>query len=821
MTEYIAHVRKSDKKPQRLETHLSEVGEISRELARKIDLPEAGHIIGLLHDLGKYSQAFQNYIKSAEGEIDPDQDGYVDFIAQKGKIDHSTAGAQYIWSKLNRIGAVGHGRLCGQILSLCIASHHSGLVNCLSKDGSPYFSKRIKKSDDLTHLNEALSKLDSELKQTLEAYSCKVLTKELFQRVCQIAGWSKSVKPLTKPQAFGLGMLTRFLFSCLVDADRLNSAEFEYPSRKKERLERRDYFDWSIAIDRLESNITTLSKGRPIDAIRSQISNECLQRAKDSQGTYTLTVPTGGGKTFASLRYALHHTRHHKLDRIIYIIPYTSIIEQNAQAVREIIECADDKFPWVLEHHSNLDPERESWRAKMIAENWDAPIVFTTMVQLLETFFAGGTRNARRMHQLGKAVLIFDEIQTLPLTCVHMFCNAINFLTQNAKTTAILCTATQPVLDKLRSPENGEIKVAPNAEIAADKSQLASILRRVEVVNRTKPGGWSESEIVNQTLHNLETVGSCLVIVNTKDWARRLYLGCKQSPNNTKIFHLSTNQYPVHRKQILNEIKQCLADKTPVICISTQLIEAGVDISFASVIRFLAGLDSIAQAAGRCNRHGELERDGEPALGRVEVINPDKENLAMLKDIECGKDISGRIFRDFSPEQLLAPETLERYFQYYFHQRSGLMSYDLKSPAQKTMVDILSTNQFNAGRDHASLKPAKLPLLKQSFMDAGKAFKAIDAPTQAVIIRHGDGKEIVTKLCAAEKEFDAQSFYSTLKQAQQYSVNVFPNVFKRLAEAGAVHEIQGEGIYYLEHSYYSEEFGLSTEPVAAMEVCLI
>ena len=652
--------------------------------------------------------------------------------------------------------------------------------------------------------------------QRVEKLATVSLVKKMFGKIKQMVMVPDSSKGEMKTiDTFILGMFVRFLFSCLVDADRLNSAEFENPERKAIREKQGKGPNWKVAIDRVEDRIAKFDQLNSIDRIRTQISEECLRRAHNPQGTYTLTVPTGGGKTLASLRYALHHAKHHKLDRIIYVIPYTSIIEQNAGDIRDILEKDGDPFPWVLEHHSNLEPDNQTWHSKLVTENWDAPIVFTTMVQFLETLFGGGTKSARRMHQLASSVLIFDEIQTLPITCVHMFCNALNFLTQNTKTTAILCTATQPLLDKLDSPENGELELAPDHDLITDKYALAEQLQRVDILDKTKDCGWSEDEIARQALANLKEAGNCLVIVNTKKWAQRLFLACENHCGENEIFHLSTHQYPAHRKQLLDTIRQRLTSGEPVLCISTQLIEAGVDISFASVIRFLAGLDSIAQSAGRCNRHGELVG----ALGKVEIINPIDESLQQLTDIQEGVRNAERVLREVMPKDLLAPGTMERYFQYYYFNRSDKMVYPLKGTGGDSLLNRLSANSLNIGRDNECLNvPNKLPLLKQSFMDAGKTFEAIDAPTQAVVIQHGDeGKEIVNLLCSLAKEFDPVKYYEVLKRAQQFSVNVFPNVWEQLQRQDAVHETQeGEGIFYLEESHYDKKFGLSMEPVTPM-----
>lgn len=819
---YVAHIRKADESEQRLESHLFEVGELAARFATKINLPEVGLLLGLLHDFGKYSRAFQNYINSAEGRIDPDQDDFVDASRMKGKIDHSSAGAQHVWRQLKRYGSSGQGELCGQILALCIASHHSGLINCLDEDGNPIFCNRMKKSDEKTHLGECLSNADSNLMQRLDELTAASTVKKMFGAIQQMVEVPKnSEEKVKKLDAFALGMFARFLFSCLVDADRLNSAEFEDLARKIAREKQEKQLNWKAAIDRLENRITQFKQDTLIGKIRAQISNDCLRRALDPQGIYTLTVPTGGGKTLASLRYALRHAKHHKLDRIIYVIPYTSIIEQNAGAVREILENKGDSFPWVLEHHSNLEPGKQTWHSKLVTENWDAPIIFTTMVQFLEILFGGGTTSVRRMHQLANAVLIFDEIQTIPIKCVHMFCNALNFLAQSAGTTAVLCTATQPLLDELRHPENGSLNLAENAELMPDKKSLEEKLRRTDIQNRVRPGGWSEEEIADLSLTNLKDTGSCLVVVNTKNWARSLFLALQNRCQDGTIFHLSTNLYPEHREKILDKIKKRLTADQPVLCISTQLIEAGVDISFASVIRFLAGLDSIVQSAGRCNRHGEFK-----GRGRVVVINPksEDENLSGLVDIRAGRNISRRIFGEITLDKILASSTLTEYFKYYFYDRAKEMTYLTKGgDRDDNLVNLLSTNPNNPGKGLSCLNPPnKLPLLKQSFMDAGKWFRVIDAPTQPVIIQHGKGKEIVKQLCSVAKEFDSASYYEALKSAQRFSVNVFPDVWKRLHEQAAIHETQkGEGIFYLMETHYSEEFGLSTEPVAPMstQIC--
>lgn len=803
----IAHKRK-DGELQSLAEHLTQTAALSGQFATKLNAGKAGQLLGLLHDFGKYSQEFQAYIKSATGDINPDEDEYVDFKGMKGKVDHSTAGAQLVWHLLKRFGKAGQGELCGQILALCIASHHSGLIDCFSIDDRPVFSARMSKDDSKSHLIECQSRADPAVLEIIEQLANKKLVQELFGVLRQFVD---DIQHPSRIDYFNLGFCARFLFSCLIDADRLNSAEFEDPIRQQERLKNAYPVPWETAIDRLESHLVALTSRNYVDDLRREISENCKNNAIKAQGIYTLTVPTGGGKTYASLRYALHHARHHMLERIIYVIPFTSIIEQNAKVIRDVIERDGDARPWVLEHHSNLEPERQTWQSKLVADNWDSPIVLTTMVQLLETLFSGGTKGVRRLHQLANSVLVFDEIQTLPINCVHLFCNAINFLTQHSRTTAVLCTATQPLLNELKAPNKGQLNIPKENELAGDFERHFLELKRVNVCSRLKPGGWSAEEITNLALALLQESGSCLVIVNTKAWAQTLFQRCIETVELEHLFHLSTNQCPAHRKAILSKVRARLSKGLPVLCISTQLIEAGVDVDFASVIRFLAGLDSIAQAAGRCNRNGRLtDAHGGLIRGKVVVVNPANESTGMLKDIAVGKEKAERVLSE-SHEDMLSPTAISQYFRYYFFDRADDMSYRLenrKSHRDENLLNLLSCregcNEIFSGR------VGKIPLLQHAFMEAGKQFKAIDAPTQAVIVQYGEGRDLVAELCAVAKEFDAHRYYQLLRQAQQYSVNVFPNIWSKLLAAGAVREIQpGHGIYFLDEEFYSKEFGLS------------
>ncbi|MEK7288224.1 MAG: CRISPR-associated endonuclease Cas3'', partial [Elusimicrobiota bacterium] len=519
--QFIAHHRKEDGAKQSLEEHLLGVAEKAKSFAAKIGLKEQGELLGLLHDLGKYSGEFQTYLKSAVGLINPDEDDYVDTRGLRGKVDHSTAGAQLVWEELSKQGDMG--LIVGQILGLCIASHHSGLIDCLSSVTNypveDMFTKRIHKQDCRTHLQEAKSKIDTLIdKHCRELMGSQGLIDGLKESIRQvmlrdvIKGLDPSKNKITQ---FKLGLLVRFLFSCLIDADRVDTADFEKPKAAKQRLKGK-YIEWPLLIERLEKRLQKFTIENSVDQIRRNVSDHCRDGAIRDKGIYTLSVPTGGGKTLASLRFALRHADRHKMERVIYVIPFTTIIDQNAKVVRAILEpTKKDCGRVVLEHHSNLTSEQQGWKEKMLTENWDAPVVFTTSVQLLEALFGGGTRGARRMHQLANAVLVFDEIQTLPVNCVHLFCNAMNFLVEHCGSTVVLCTATQPLLNRV-DESKGALKFTKADELMPNVKELFDKLKRVEILNRRKLGGWSDEEIALLALDEVVQSGSCLVIVNTK-----------------------------------------------------------------------------------------------------------------------------------------------------------------------------------------------------------------------------------------------------------------------------------------------------------------
>lgn len=708
-----------------------------------------------------------------------------------------------------------------EFLALCIASHHSGMIDCVKLDGSDDLSRRMNKTDANTHRTEVWSNADAVVRERIEALlAAPGLVSELTDACKRIV--EKNTDHVTQPLQRGL--LARILFSCLIDADRIDSADFEKPIAARLR-QHSNYAPWIDLIGRLENHLTQFSSEGSVNGLRRQISTHCLEAAARPKGIYTLTVPTGGGKTLASSRFALHHAKQHGMDRVIYVSPYISIVDQNAQIVRKVLEPEGCDFASiVLEHHSNLTPDKETWRGGVLAENWDAPVVFTTAVQVLEALFGGGTRAVRRMHALANAVIVFDEVQTLPIRTVHLFNNAVNFLVEQCGSSVVLCTATQPLLHEV-DKEKGAIRLAPDAKLMPDEAQLFQDLKRFETFDQTKKaGGWQPVDVAELAVAETLDERSCLVVVNTKGDALAIYSACKARLDELHenlepgcLVHLSTHMCPAHRLQALSTMKTALEERGRVLCVSTQLIEAGVDIDFATVVRDLAGLDSIAQAAGRCNRNGEH------STGKVHIVKLATPLPKQLEEIACAQNNTLRILDEWinekgdAPFDLTDPQQMNTFFKYYFFNRAALMDYKVKHPPAErddTLMRMLGRNGM-AVADGPQPHPRPGGFM-QSFHSASREFRVIDTATQGVVVPFGEaGKEVINLLCSTQ---NLGGQFRLLRWAQQFTVNLFPHEISSLQQKGAIEEAQlGTGVLYLHSGFYSEEFGLDLEGKGRME----
>jgi CRISPR-associated endonuclease/helicase Cas3 len=826
MRKFVAHVREVDNKTQTLEEHLLGVAELSRANAEKLRLGDIGELLGLLHDVGKYSEAFQEYILLPDGKKDQDADDDVSFLSDqkkslKGKIDHSTAGAQMAWNYFREGGK--YDVLTAQMLSLALASHHSGLIDSVTPDGSDNFAKRMGKPTGATGFPDVKKNIHSEIISRMDELARKIRASNPIEPLVKSMIDRERKNETGKSGRFGfkLGLLLRMLFSCLIDADRTDTIDFEKSGVSGQRQHGK-YIGWPTLIDRLEEHLRDLEDSSPVAAVRRQISDCCRAASERNKGIFSLTVPTGGGKTLSSLRFALWHAKLHGFDRIFYIVPYTTIIDQNAAVVREILEHGESETgKVVLECHSNLSSEKNTWRGKILSENWDAPIVFTTIVQFLEAMFAGGTRSVRRMHQFADSIMIFDEIQALPMQVVHMFCNALNFLVEQCEAGVVLCTATQPLLNVVRK-ELGALDYSKDSEIISNVGTVFESFKRIEIINAYKPGGYSNDEIADMAVRERETAGTALVVVNTTKIARDVYFLVKERFAN--VLHLSAKMCPAHRAEVLKKARKALSTKplVPLICVATQVIEAGVDIDFGSGIRCAAGLDSVAQAGGRVNRHGLH------GLGRLIIVNSGEENITSLPDIKNGSDITRRILEELGAKDAcgghlyLTPEIMDEYFEFYLHINAERMAYPVDNEDRNdTLMEMLSSNR-KAMHEYINKEHNRrldVPF-RQSFMSAAKCFSALDVPGNSVLVPYGRGKDIISELCG---KFSFLKHIPLLKEAQMYSVSIYQNEFESLREKEAIYEIKtdsdGEalGFWALREEFYDDEVGLGQEPMSRMK----
>ncbi len=750
-TRHIAHARQQVDgtwdAPHLLEEHLRDVATLAEYFANTFGNGDWGFLAGLWHDLGKYKTDFQNYIRNASGyESDQAEEG------GPGKVDHTTAGAIHALEKL------GHR---GRILAYLIAGHHSGLPDWLKAEAPGRgLSERLA---DLRHYSESIE----------GGASAEILAgRELSTAPCGGLG-------LTDDAAH---LWVRMLFSCLVDADFLDTEAYMDPAKSQDR-EKPSQFTLTALKERFDSYMKQKRLSAPdtdINSRRQQILQHCREGAALAPGLFSLTVPTGGGKTLASLGFALEHAITHNKRRVLIAIPYTSIIEQTADVLREVF--GDDA---VLEHHSNLDPDRETQKSKLATENWDAPIVVTTNVQLFESLFASRTSANRKLHNLVDSVLILDEAQMLPPEFLKPILSALRCLTAYFGVTAVLCTATQPALEgRIGGPaqpggKGGFDGLVGVRELMPDPVSLAGHFRRVEVSVRdlNRPTEWAElaSEITP-----LERV---LCVVNTRRDCRELH---SLLPADT--IHLSALMCGEHRSRVIQDIKARLKAGAPTRVVSTQLVEAGVDLDFPVVYRALAGLDSIAQAAGRCNREGRLP-NGE--LGQVIAFAPPRPAPRGL--LLQGEYAARELFRtDSELAASLSPEA----FRAYFHKFYGRIDdFDVKG-----VLPLLTTDarQFQF-----------------QFRTVAQRFHLIDDQAQkSIIVWYEDGDFRSRKLID-ELKWRGPNRY-TMRRLQRCTVNVPERAFLSLASQGAIEEISSpDGPLQLWSqavpSLYDSTFGLRVE----------
>lgn len=711
---YFAHSAGDSTKPwQTMAEHLNQTSRMAASFASAFNAADFGFICGLLHDIGKYSSEFQHRLRGS-----------------KLRVDHSSAGAQLAYA---------HYPIAGKLLAYCIAGHHGGLQD---------------HGTAATTEGTLISRLNNDVKD-YSAYKGDLNLAPFVSR----DRLKMPIQPLGGNIGFSISFFVRMLYSCLVDADFLDTERY-MSDITRPRGNNTPINELSSAVDSFLKRFDASSPTK-INLLRADILHQCQTKATQPTGLYSLTVPTGGGKTYSSLAFALRHAVHNNLNRVIYVIPYTSIIEQNAKVVRDLLGDTS-----VLEHHSNYqyeDNPTDDFRTvqeklRLATENWDIPIVLTTNVQFFESLFSNKSSRCRKLHNIAKSVIIFDEAQMLPTNYLVPCLLAVAELTKNYGSTAVLCTATPPSIDELL-PEG----IKPQ-EIIDNPRQLYMAFKKVNVVNFGKLddvtlaaelGKWSQA----------------LCIVNTRKHALEIY---KLLDDEANSFHLSTMMCPIHRQQTIADIKRRLKNGEPCRVISTQLIEAGVDVDFPVVYRALAGIDSIVQSAGRCNREGKLE------AGTVYVFEPSSEHAKIRGYLERTAGIATEVLRHH--EDAISLEAIDMYFRH-------LYSLEGKNLDKKGILGC-----FEEGYKQ----------LEFDFQEAARKFRLIESATVPIVIPY----------CSeAEKLIHQARFHpyplSIARKLQPFTLSVYEHEFLGLLNNAAVETVNDSFIVLTDmERFYDTKTGL-------------
>ena len=694
---------------QTLQDHCKGVAELSASFANSFESSKCGWLLGMVHDLGKARASFQSYLYRCNGVEDPDPDF--------GDRTHASAGAIWLWQYAGNLG---------KALAYCVAGHHAGLPDW-SDGATPDGALAMLLKHDALILNE------SPVSKWIADHENAWLTERLSP-------------PFTfNSKDSSLSFWIRMMYSCLVDADFLDTEAFMDSERAALRpsavplatLAKRFF----LKLDEKQRSATDTHVNR----IRSEIRTACESAAEMPPGLFSLTVPTGGGKTLSGTAFAFKHALCHGLKRVIYVIPYTSIIEQTADILREFIGAEN-----VLEHHSNFDPEKETPQSRLASENWDVPVVVTTAVQFFESLYACKSSQCRKLHNIAESVVILDEVQLLPTRLLLPCAEAIRQLAQHYKTSIVLSTATQLHL--------------PGIDASSVREMVPSALDLYKRLKRTDiefPSDISTRRTWDEISDELCQYDQVLCIVNTRRDCHDLY---GKMPDGT--IHLSASMCGEHRSRVIAEIKRKLASGESIRVISTQLVEAGVDIDFPVVYRAFTGLSSVAQSAGRCNREGRLQ-----GLGRVVVFMPPKESP--VKDLRDGEYAMHDLLTCSGGVDADDANSYPEYFK-ALHGRANDMGV-----AFEKLLGVSVPNELLVGtRQRAE------PLHYQ-FREAASAFKMIDGSSQVpVVVRYGGSDALIGSLRAVGPKRD------TMRRLQRYTVNVPRGSLGNLLEKGMIEEMR-------------------------------
>ena len=693
--QYYAHSTESKDKSdwQTLSEHLHNVATLAEKFAAAFKAEQWGYCVGSLHDIGKACAAFAARLEG-----------------KSIRVDHATFGAKLANERCGPLG---------MLLAYVICGHHGGLPDGGVQEGQLHH--RLRKETEVVELSPDID----------------------------------TIQPLAFPfqlekdwAMFSLSFFTRMLYSCLVDADFLDTEAFCATERSAQRavVQPNDVRHLRTALQVFITQKQEHAKMGAVNDARQQVLAGCLAQARGPQGFYTLTVPTGGGKTLSSLAFALEHAVAHDLVRVIYAIPFTSIIEQNAEVFRQALGDAN-----VVEHHCNYrtredkdDYTKAKWRS-LAAENWDAPVVVTTNVQFFESLYSNTPSRCRKLHNIAGSVIVLDEAQAIPTEYLGPCLLVLRELVLRYRCTVVLCTATQPALQDIKLQS---LALPQAMELVADPPGLYTALKRVQVVFL---GTLTTAELALR----LDSHSQVMCIVSTKSHAQQVV---SQLLNTEGSFHLSTNMYPEHRLRVLLAIRQRLTEGLPCRLVATSLVEAGVDLDFPVVYRAMAGLDSIAQAAGRCNREGKAE------YGQMYVYDP--EEMPAMPWLQRRITRTRETLRSLPAEDCLGLAPIQRYFE---------LLYDVESLDAKRIVD--------------RLKPRCHKELIWPFRGVAEDFRLIEDQGVGVIVP-GLPEDKAAIALLVDQLRQAPFPHAAAKKLQRYAVVVRTKILQRLHQEGAIEMVR-------------------------------
>lgn len=832
-------------KKQSLQEHLLNVGQIAGNIGFCVEIESLMTLIGYLHDLGKADRAFQDYINGNTNK----------------KVNHSSAGSKIFLQILNNIKGdiVSSNEIRFQyykeIVIYLIQSHHGlyDLVDII--EGKNRSSVRLKYEDTGEyHFNEdVLNYFNYFDNYIIDKYghSFNELALKGFEEFCltftrlkQMAKSNSSIlsNKSTYLQEFNyyVSCFVRLCLSILKEADIYDSANSFI--KEKQKVWKQDELNnvWNDGYTKIEKIYENYEKAKDpseLNYTRNKMARSAKQFATYyNEGIFQLEMPTGAGKTNSSLRYALTNAKKYNKNRIFYITAYLSVLEQNSSEIKKIIQ--DDSV--ILEHHSNVVIEgketNESSEDKLeysmltyIRDSWESPIILTTMVQFCNSLFKGKANQLRRFSKLINSVIIIDEVQSLPLKVIYNFNLMMNFMKEIMNCNIVHCTATQPVLDSkaLNYPVYYGDKCNNNCSIVEKELINRTCFDRVEYYNLTGENAtnkMSTMDIITHVKKAVSNVNSCLIILNTKTAVKTLYDEMTKHLPNITIVYLTTNLCAAHRLELIDEMKDILLEnrkenqEKKLICISTQLIEAGVDLDFDCVYRSMAGIDSLVQCAGRCNREGKLTRSGKKVSGKIHIIKYDKENLANLQDIKQTVDASEEAIRNIKNIDENTPVSLDEIKQYYFNkyymQNENKLYYWVKKD-NENMLEELSVNK-NKRTEYKQISRNSYPYrLAQSFRTAADNFELIKQDTVGVIVYYKND-ELIEQLQEAIYRRKHNEVSKLLRKLQRTTVNVYRDeklkpYVRDLIDNNVDKQNQ---ILLLDKHYYDNHMGIVTEELA-------